>query len=148
MQGVATKSVELPHHDDVTVANVIEQGSQTWTVIPCTRHDVGEGLRHASSDESCVLLLQRLGDGADSHITYAHPTTRWCGCMRISVCHKGTEQPRREFYSQDDFLFRDRVQFCSRLVDLVVGVGRDGGGGHRLTLAGERFVGLVAEDIA
>ena len=45
-------------------------------------------------------------------------------------------------------LFRDRVQFCSGLVDLVVCVGRHGGGGHRLALAGERFVGLVAEDIA
>src|SRR5258708_15991517 len=37
---------------------------------------------------------------------------------------------------------------CSGLVDLVVCVGRNGGGGHRLTLAGERFVGLVAEDVA
>ena len=45
-------------------------------------------------------------------------------------------------------LFRDGVQFCSGLVDLVVCVGRHLGGGHRLTLAGERFVGLVAEDIA
>ena len=40
-------------------------------------------------------------------------------------------------------LFRDRVQFCSGLVDLVVCVGRHGGGGHRLTLAGERFVGRL-----
>jgi hypothetical protein len=39
-------------------------------------------------------------------------------------------------------------EFCSGLVDLVVCVGRQGGGGHRLTLAGERFVGLVAEDFA
>ena len=31
---------------------------------------------------------------------------------------------------------------------MVVCVGRDGGGGHRLTLAGERLVGLVAEDLA
>ena len=45
-------------------------------------------------------------------------------------------------------LFRDGVQFCSGLVDLVVCVGRHVGGGHRLALAGERFVGLVAEDIA
>ena len=45
-------------------------------------------------------------------------------------------------------LFRDSVQFCSGLVDLVVCVGHHGGGGHRLALAGERFVGLVAEDIA
>jgi hypothetical protein len=45
-------------------------------------------------------------------------------------------------------LFRDGVQFCSGLVDLVVGVGHDGGGGHRFALAGERFVGLVAEHVA
>ena len=32
-------------------------------------------------------------------------------------------------------------EFCSGLVDLVVCVGHHGGGGHRLTLAGERFVG-------
>ena len=31
---------------------------------------------------------------------------------------------------------------------MVVGVRRDGGGGHRLAVAGERFVGVVAEDIA
>ena len=37
---------------------------------------------------------------------------------------------------------------CSGLVDLVVGVGRDGGGGHRLALVDERFVGRLAEDIA
>lgn len=40
-------------------------------------------------------------------------------------------------------LFRDAVEFCSRLVNLVVCVVRHGGGRHRLTLAGERFVGLV-----
>ena len=45
-------------------------------------------------------------------------------------------------------LFRDGVQFCSGLVDLVVGVGHHGGGGHRLALVGERFVGLVAEHFA
>jgi len=38
-------------------------------------------------------------------------------------------------------------EFCSGLVDLVLCVGGHGGGGHRLTLAGERFIGLVAEDI-
>ena len=39
-------------------------------------------------------------------------------------------------------------QFCSGLVDLVVCVRHHRGGRHRLTLAGERFVGLVAEDLA
>ena len=37
-------------------------------------------------------------------------------------------------------------EFCSGLVDLVVCVRHYRGGGHRLTLAGERFVGLIAED--
>ena len=45
-------------------------------------------------------------------------------------------------------LFRDRFQCCSGLVDLVVGVRHHGGGGHRFALVGERFVGLVAEDIS
>src|SRR5271163_5018575 len=36
----------------------------------------------------------------------------------------------------------------SDLVDLVVGVGHHRGSRHRLTSPGERFVGLVAEDIA
>ena len=44
--------------------------------------------------------------------------------------------------------FRDGVQFRSGLVDLVVNVRRDGGDGHRLSLAGERFEGLVTEDLA
>ena len=39
-------------------------------------------------------------------------------------------------------------EFRSGLVDLVVCVRRHGGGGHRLALSGERFVGLVAEDLA
>ena len=50
--------------------------------------------------------------------------------------------------SGDRHYLRDSVQFCSGLVDLVVCVGRNGGGGHRLALTGERFVGLVAKDIA
>ena len=37
---------------------------------------------------------------------------------------------------------------CSGLVDLVVGVGHHRGGGHRLTLAGERFVALAAKHVA
>jgi hypothetical protein len=45
-------------------------------------------------------------------------------------------------------LFRDRVQFCSGLVDLIECVGDHRGGGHCFALVGERFVGLVAEDIA
>ena len=41
-----------------------------------------------------------------------------------------------------------RLQFCSGLVDLVVGVGHHGGCGHRFTHVNERLVGRLAEDIA
>jgi hypothetical protein len=37
-------------------------------------------------------------------------------------------------------------EFCSGLVDLVVGVGHHRGGGHRLTLVGGRFVGRLAKN--
>jgi hypothetical protein len=49
----------------------------------------------------------------------------------------------RSFETLVTRLFRDHIQLCSGLVDLVIGVGHHGGGGHRLTLADERFVGLV-----
>ena len=39
-------------------------------------------------------------------------------------------------------------EFCSGLVDLVVGVGHHRGRGHRFTLAGELFVGRLTEDVA
>ena len=42
-------------------------------------------------------------------------------------------------------LFRDGVQFCSGLVNLVVCVRRHGGGGHHFALLGEGFVGRLAE---
>ena len=45
-------------------------------------------------------------------------------------------------------LIRFRVQFCSGLVDLVECVGHHRSGAHRLALAGERFVGRLAEDVA
>src|SRR5262249_15020075 len=45
-------------------------------------------------------------------------------------------------------LFRDSVQVCSGLVDLVVCADHHFGGGHRFALVRERFVRLIAEDIA
>lgn len=45
-------------------------------------------------------------------------------------------------------LFRDRFQLRSGLVNLVIGVRDDGSGGHCLAIAGERFVGLIAENLA
>ena len=40
------------------------------------------------------------------------------------------------------------LEFCSSLVDLVIRIGRNCRRGHRFTLAGERVVFLVAEDLA
>jgi hypothetical protein len=97
------------------------------------------------------------------------PTIRLCGCVRITLSHKRLKLYARLLVLRRTFetlrprkircrtvfggglicgLFRDRVQFCSALVDLVVGVRHHRGGGHRLTLAGERFVCLFAENIA
>jgi hypothetical protein len=45
-------------------------------------------------------------------------------------------------------LFRDSIQFCLGLVDLVVCVGHHCGGGHRLAVVDKRFEGRVAENIA
>jgi hypothetical protein len=45
-------------------------------------------------------------------------------------------------------LLRDRVQFCSGLVDLVECVRRHGSGRHRLTFPGERFVGYDESHLA
>jgi hypothetical protein len=52
------------------------------------------------------------------------------------------------FETLETRLFRDRFQLCSGLLDLVVCIRHHGGGGHGFALAGKRFVGLVAEDIA
>jgi hypothetical protein len=45
------------HHDGVALSNVFEERCQAWTVVPGTRHGVGEGLCDTSSGESGVLLL-------------------------------------------------------------------------------------------
>ena len=65
---------------------------------------------------------------------------------------RGRGEPTRS-YRQQSTQCRRRVsarvfEFCSGLVDLVVCVGCHGGGGHLFACAGERFVGLVAEDLA
>lgn len=39
-------------------------------------------------------------------------------------------------------------EFCSQLVDLVIGVGHDGSDGHCLAFARKRFVGLLSEHLA
>src|ERR1700687_3031698 len=65
-------------------------------------------------------------------------------------CHTtptSTGQSRLTFETLECRLFRDAVQICTDLVDLVVGIRHDGGGGHCLAFVGERFVSLVAENL-
>ena len=71
--------------------------------------------------------------------------------IRLTAAHPDgplafTVKPTRSFETLVSRLFRDRVQFCSGLVDLVVGVGGYLGGAHRLALARERFVVLVGRE--
>jgi hypothetical protein len=63
------------------------------------------------------------------------------------VRHVAVPFPARSFETLECRLFRHGLHLCSGLVDLVVGVGRHGGGAHPLTTSGERIVGLVTEDI-
>jgi hypothetical protein len=52
------------------------------------------------------------------------------------------------FETLETRLFRDGIQFCSGLVNLVVCVGGYLGGAHCLALACERFVAFVTKDSA
>src|SRR6202140_4020286 len=69
---------------------------------------------------------------------------RWSTMSVISPRHLRYEVLRLSYV----VLFRDSVQFASSLVDLVACIGHHGGGRHRLAVVGQRFVGLVAEDLA
>ena len=65
------------------------------------------------------------------------------------MSHKPTSTLPTEKNFRDSHirLFRDSLQLCSGLVDLVIGVCRHVGGGHRLALMGKRIVSLVTEDL-
>jgi class 3 adenylate cyclase len=103
--------------------------------VTASRDASNAGLRAAPAAHDLIIrgaieahggwLFKHTGDGVCA--AFAAPLPRWTRDSRNST---------RVF------------EFCSGLVDLVVGVGRHGGGGHRLALAGERFVGLAAEDLS
>ena len=72
------------------------------------------------------------------------------GAVRFKIYDAGYQDSvaaLRDALGEQDF-DADSVQCRSGLVDLVVGVGRHCGGGHRLALVGQRFVDLVAENLA
>ena len=97
-----------------------------------------------------VTLVRHLAhDGPSSCVSTPRSSASAAPLTNLTVPPSGIPvTPTRSFETLISRLFRDRFQFCSGLVDLVICVRRHGGGGHRLALAGERFVGLVAEDIA
>jgi len=77
MEHVAPEPVELPHHHGVTGAQLIHQGRQTRAVVPSARHGVRVDLRCTGRLERIVLLVQRLGDGADPGVAEPHADNRW-----------------------------------------------------------------------
>ena len=85
-----------------------------------------------------MVATVTVNDVLDGHVGLDIECLDRCAQARFGPLRSGKAGPG----------FRDCVQFCSRLVDLVVCVGRHRDGGHRLALAGERFIRLVAEDIA
>jgi hypothetical protein len=102
VQGVSTESVELPDHDRVTLAHVCHQLGQTWAVVACARHGVGERLNDTSGIESCLLLVEGLGDGGDPDV--ADPMTMVLGALGIGVgvTHKGENNRCETTISETD----------------------------------------------
>src|SRR5262245_40048486 len=101
--------------------------------------------------------MDRVGPSCSWQQCAAPPTTPRIKLFHGLTCAKKTRPRRATAPDSPGYtaspqgapqLFRDSVQLCSGLVDLVVGVGHHSGGGHRFTLAGQRFVGLAAEHIA
>src|SRR5262245_57472535 len=89
---------------------------------------------------------------ANSHLLNTHPLpVKIASCIAAQDVSARTEHPKRaghELVVSYAGLFRDSVQFCSGLVDLVICVGHHLCGGHRPTRAGQRFVSRLAEDVA
>jgi hypothetical protein len=99
----------------------------------------------------CRRLVQ--AEQVEQHHLSSFPD-RTLGALRIGgrTLHEEPSAfraiPTQSFETLACRLFRDRVEFCSGLVNLAVGIGLHGGGGHRSTPLGERLVDLVAEDLA
>jgi hypothetical protein len=114
----------------------------------------------ARNTSSCANRAARIDSASDSHrrvdpsiSVNKNVTTPEGGSPADTCtgCHTkpcSTRQSRLTFETLVTRLFRDGIQFCSGLVDLVVGVGHHLGGGHRFTLSGERLVGRFTEHIA
>jgi hypothetical protein len=69
--------VDLPHHHGVTGAQLIHQGGKAGAVVPSARHGVRVDLRCTGRLERIVLLVQRLGDGADPGVTEPQADNPW-----------------------------------------------------------------------
>jgi hypothetical protein len=101
-------------------------------------------------------LARRLGSGgplpsidvADALLDERRGLTEWAIKATARSVNRSTISSSRSASGSRRRASTWVFEFCSGLVDLVVGVRHHRGGGHRLTLAGERFVGRLAEHVA
>jgi hypothetical protein len=128
-------------HGDLLVLSRLGGGLYEWRTAFATELGRRTGRRAAG-----ITGEPRLGQPTDTIPAGVHVNI--VSLLVTDVRHITVPSPRRSFETLICRHLRDSVQFCSGLVDLVVCVRRHGGGGHGLALAGERFVGLVAEDLA
>jgi hypothetical protein len=76
VQSVASQAVELPDHHGVAFADVVHQGCQAWAVVFRARHGVGERLGDACCGKGGILLIQSLGNGANSRVSHPRSAVR------------------------------------------------------------------------
>ena len=119
--------------DFVAIAILMTDGNPArLTVADITKDSMRQAFAAYARDHEAGATRPR---GCPSHLTYR------------STCngrYRPEPQGRRVSEAVPGAAFSARVfEFCSGLVDLVVRVRRDGGGGHRLAVAGELFVGLA-----
>jgi hypothetical protein len=62
VQCVATQPIQLPDHDRVALADIVEERGEARAVVLGTRDGVGERLHHVRRFEACVLLSKGLRD--------------------------------------------------------------------------------------
>jgi hypothetical protein len=79
---IPAQPIELPHHDGVSLADVLHESRQAWAVVVGARHGVGEGLISANRVKCCSLLIEGLGDRADADLADAGGYPYWRRCSQ------------------------------------------------------------------
>src|ERR1700677_4084221 len=84
VQCVAAQAVKLPHHHGVAVPHVFHQRGQA----ACTRHGVGECLRHSCRFKGRVLLIEGLRDRGGTGLADAGTRTGAAASGIACLTHK------------------------------------------------------------